>query len=551
MCYISYMGHSWVFSQTRRLLVFAAVACALLTESSSLYANEPPIIEGTIQFDLGTVQALSTSDVCMPLSIRNRTDSSHRAELSSFELLLTYDSLRLSFTGIDLTESVLQSAMWESLTYRIVSTDPPLILISAVADIDDPASHPADYGIDGLVVNVCFRTTNDRRYSCVPASVQFYWRDCDDNIAYDRDGNVLSVVTSDGIVDRTLCDTISIDTFEGGITGPSDFPCSDLTSSGGKVQRELVFVNAPVQILCPGVTHDDFVGDINLNGLPYEIADVRLLADALLYGSSVFAIHEVAQTASTDVNLDGNALTVSDLVYMMRVISGDVFPWGICFSPVTRIAGAMDIRLRLQDSTAQVVTRSDVDQGAVLYVLNYDNTLITDVSLVTSVAGMDLRWNAEDGDLRILVLQTIEPYYVDGSRIPPGLGATVQIDFEPGGLLSIVSIEAATYDANLITSRIGTGPLPSEFQLGHNYPNPFNPETSFDLSFPYPSDYDLTIYNVLGRRVRTFAGFHTTGVLTLNWNGLDSGGREAPSGVYFYRLNAGPYSEAKKMVLMR
>lgn len=89
--------------------------------------------------------------------------------------------------------------------------------------------------------------------------------------------------------------------------------------------------------------------------------------------------------------------------------------------------------------------------------------------------------------------------------------------------------------------------LPSKFDLSQNYPNPFNPSTTISFQLPKSSFVTLKIYDVIGREVRTLinnemnAGSYKT---VFNFNGF-------ASGVYFYKLKAGNFSQIKKMVLLK
>ena len=92
---------------------------------------------------------------------------------------------------------------------------------------------------------------------------------------------------------------------------------------------------------------------------------------------------------------------------------------------------------------------------------------------------------------------------------------------------------------------------PAIFKLNQNFPNPFNPGTLISYELPSGSPVQLEIYNSLGQRVRTVvdtwqeAGYHG-----LVWKGTDDHGRGLASGVYFYRLQAGAFTESRKMVLV-
>jgi flagellar hook assembly protein FlgD len=83
--------------------------------------------------------------------------------------------------------------------------------------------------------------------------------------------------------------------------------------------------------------------------------------------------------------------------------------------------------------------------------------------------------------------------------------------------------------------------------LSANYPNPFNASTTIRYSLPEPAHVAIEVYDILGRRMQTLvrekkqAGYHS---VVWNADGYSSG-------IYFYRIKAGEYSETKKMVLLK
>ena len=104
------------------------------------------------------------------------------------------------------------------------------------------------------------------------------------------------------------------------------------------------------------------------------------------------------------------------------------------------------------------------------------------------------------------------------------------------------------YDGSSTYSQIveiKTSPL--SFSLFQNYPNPFNPTTKIQYWLPERSRVRLTIYDVLGREIKTLvneekpAGFYEA----------KFDGTGVPSGVYFYRIEAGTFSDTKKFVLLK
>ena len=94
--------------------------------------------------------------------------------------------------------------------------------------------------------------------------------------------------------------------------------------------------------------------------------------------------------------------------------------------------------------------------------------------------------------------------------------------------------------------------IPSEFVLGKNYPNPFNPITKLDYLLPRRSDVSIRIYNMLGQEIITLLDQEQSyGKYSILWNGLDWSGKQVASGVYFTELKAGNVRRVTKMLLMK
>lgn len=94
--------------------------------------------------------------------------------------------------------------------------------------------------------------------------------------------------------------------------------------------------------------------------------------------------------------------------------------------------------------------------------------------------------------------------------------------------------------------------VPGRFGLSQNYPNPFNPSTVIAYTLPVAGDYELAVYDVLGRKVRTLlSGYLPSGAGSVTWNGDDQDGRPAASGIYFSRLQGRGLASTRKMTLMK
>ncbi len=89
--------------------------------------------------------------------------------------------------------------------------------------------------------------------------------------------------------------------------------------------------------------------------------------------------------------------------------------------------------------------------------------------------------------------------------------------------------------------------IPIEFSLGQNYPNPFNPNTTINYQIRELSFVTLKVFDVLGNEVATLVNeVKPIGTYEITWTA-----ENLPSGIYFYRLQAGSFVETKKMVLLR
>lgn len=96
------------------------------------------------------------------------------------------------------------------------------------------------------------------------------------------------------------------------------------------------------------------------------------------------------------------------------------------------------------------------------------------------------------------------------------------------------------------------GVLPTRFALTQNYPNPFNPTTTIEFNLPNGAFTRLVVYNVLGQQVTTLVNETLpAGTYAVEWDGHAADGGTAPSGIYFYRLEAGSFTETRKMVLVK
>jgi 5'-nucleotidase/UDP-sugar diphosphatase len=94
--------------------------------------------------------------------------------------------------------------------------------------------------------------------------------------------------------------------------------------------------------------------------------------------------------------------------------------------------------------------------------------------------------------------------------------------------------------------------LPESFQLFQNYPNPFNPQTEIAYSLPEDSYIKLTVYNLLGQKVKALVDeFQVAGARKVIWDGRNEGGERVASGIYFYKLESKNFTQTRKMILTK
>ena len=94
--------------------------------------------------------------------------------------------------------------------------------------------------------------------------------------------------------------------------------------------------------------------------------------------------------------------------------------------------------------------------------------------------------------------------------------------------------------------------MPMEFALHQNYPNPFNPTTSIRYDLPNAGKVTMTIYDMMGREVRTLVNNNVdAGFQSVTWDATNNFGSPVGAGVYIYQIKADGYMQSKKMILLK
>jgi 2',3'-cyclic-nucleotide 2'-phosphodiesterase/3'-nucleotidase/5'-nucleotidase len=89
--------------------------------------------------------------------------------------------------------------------------------------------------------------------------------------------------------------------------------------------------------------------------------------------------------------------------------------------------------------------------------------------------------------------------------------------------------------------------IPEAYEMFQNYPNPFNPVTHIRYGIPTASEVNIEVYNSLGQRVAVLENDYQTA----GYHVVDFDAARFPSGIYFYRIDAGSFHKMMKMILMK
>jgi len=373
--------------------------------------------------------------------------------------------------------------------------------------------------------------------------IKFVWYDCGDNSFSDPSGNYLYVdsriYNAEGILIWDEEDDVNYpeSARETGQGAPDE--CVEGGDKAGPM-RCVEFIHGGICVI--HADSIDYRGDVNLNNISYEIADVVVFNNYFIYGLGAFKINTAGQIAATDVNADGLTLSVADLVYLIRVVVGDADP----LPKLVPYNESLVMTTEYKEESINICTDAPGNIGGAFFTYDMDpNINLGEPYLSKDAEGMSLGYNVVDGELRLLI------YDIGSARIKAGLNTLVEIPFSGGGKLTLTKAEIVDYDGRPFDVVEKESILPIDFVLNQNYPNPFNPTTTISFTLPQSSRWSLKIFNITGCLVNEYIGNDDAGLVSVEWDGRSSSGVQAASGVYLYRLEASGFNDTKKMILLK
>jgi hypothetical protein len=297
---------------------------------------------------------------------------------------------------------------------------------------------------------------------------------------------------------------------------------------------------------CVNVTDPaQFKGDPNMNCYFYEIADAVLVARRLIEGPVVWTentenCHGIpmpdddAQEAAADLNNNG-FVDVADLVQFINILNGNITPPKL--DPTAEVASFSMPNVVSDQMTVSVSSALELG-GAVISI---DHTGIEVGEPVAN--GMQVLSHDEDGVLNMVV------FSLEGNTIATGKTdlVTIPVISNNGGTMEFAEVSAADSYGRLLESNASlVAPLPTEFAVRANYPNPFNAKTLINFDLPVKSDVNISIYSITGQLVEKISGNYEAGTHSVTWDASD-----VASGVYFYTVSAADFSQTMKMTLLK
>jgi len=367
-------------------------------------------------------------------------------ELGGFDFLMAFNSsaFRLNEAHTD-SSTLYTDCGWEYFTYRTgpfanCDTTCPsgLVRIVGLAETNNGDYHPSCYNVEGdnVLFSITFQVTNDYTYECTFNPIQFYWLDCGDNMISDKTGNVLYV--SNNVYDyeiglywerwvSILPDDLSMVSFPSYQGAPNSCLITADSAQRNTV-RSIDFYNGGFTFYC---LEFDPKGDLNMDGLSYNLADAVLFTEYFVYGLEVFEPYVEGAKVASDVNQDEVPLTLEDYILFIRIINGDAIPY-------PDINNCGDIARIAQNNNTVSVDFYSVDSLGVVF-LKFNG----EVEPVLEIVGMEMMYHYDSTYTNVIIYSLNA-----GKAIHSG---TLLSGVENGVL---VEAATATYNAAKVVSTV-------------------------------------------------------------------------------------------------
>jgi len=304
-------------------------------------------------------------------------------------------------------------------------------------------------------------------------------------------------------------------------------------------------------------------GDVNADGC-LDVLDIIMIVDHII-GRDSLDIHEFERAdiapwiTGNPVPYPDGFVNVLDLAVLQEIILSGVYPDGTpindCgYIPLPKLTGYSDGKVTFyisQDGITAYLNSKDDIVGVQIElggVGDDPNNMIINTDL-----GQGYYSKADDLLKVLLYDRQGNKVFEAGENLlaemPFNITSPEDIKIEKLILVDKNRQKIVEYEFEII---LGNPPaIPVDYKLYQNYPNPFNPKTTIQYSIANEELVILKVYDLLGTEVAILVNEEKLpGKYEINWNASTEAGR-LPSGVYFYRLQAGSFIVTKKMILLK
>ncbi len=318
------------------------------------------------------------------------------------------------------------------------------------------------------------------------------------------------------------------------VSGSNYFGCSSLNESNSYILADsLSFLSSAVIDRLPQFQETELnIYDVNNPFTPIATLD-SISFDQAQAGGLIIA--GVGDTASYAPNPEGRSTALRLINSGFSLVDGQLGTTTVVFVNAVTDAPSVNISQQGETMIADSLGFGDTSEQIALApsLYTFDITRSDDGSLLGTYV-IDLQNTANE--TAFLVLSG----FLDPSANQDG--PAMAFDTFTLDIPHVVGIEETDDHSHTIEG----------FQLAQNYPNPFNPTTNIGFRMSEVAFVELAIYDISGRLVKTLIrGNRGTGSYTVKWDGINQSGRHVSSGVYFYRLQAGKFTQTRKMILLR
>ena len=254
-----------------------------------------------------------------------------------------------------------------------------------------------------------------------------------------------------------------------------------------------------------------------------------------------------------------NVLYAADMSNMWKTNDGGATAWTQITLPTT-VTSVTYIAVKHNDPNVVWITYGGYDGERIFESVNGGTTWTNISAGLPNIPAMCVVQYKSISDRNVLYLGTDAGVYVkDGAnnwtQFSNGLPSTVVPELEiyynstEGDRLRAATFGRGLWETPISTTGISvvSTELPYDYSLGQNYPNPFNPVTKINFQIPSKGNVTMKVFNQLGQEVAVLVNK----VMNAGYYTADFDASKLPSGVYFYRLSTGNFTQTKKMMLIK